>query len=295
MHNSSEVANFFWHGPEMSCYERACISSFIKHGFFVNVWSYAPLCLPTGATPRNAADVLPITDLTRYTQAGKAANIAAFTDFFRYELLCRFSGWWFDTDVLCLQSADNFSRFEEPLVISFQSHDIVNGAVLKANEIKTAQVLKAMANEIATSTNNNFIWGAVGPNLITEFLKSNIVPISPEPSELFYPVHYSEAELALDPALLAESRNRTKNAFTFHIWNEIIRWFAFPKSLMPPVGSFLYEQFIDNDPSLSSLPTLPVDTYRNLVSFRKPTPIGFMDHIRSLGPSLRRAIVNRIV
>ena len=54
MPNDRETANFFWHGDALSVYEWACVSSFCRAGFAVNLWSYGPLKLPDGALARDA-------------------------------------------------------------------------------------------------------------------------------------------------------------------------------------------------------------------------------------------------
>ena len=34
------TANFFWHGSELSIYEKACLRSFLNYGFKVVVYSF---------------------------------------------------------------------------------------------------------------------------------------------------------------------------------------------------------------------------------------------------------------
>ena len=97
-----EYANFFWHGASLSLQEYICISSFVKNGFKVRVYSYNNLTIPEGAELSDASEILPVTDLRKYTQAGMSGNLAAFSDAFRYHLIDKRGGWWFDTDVICL-------------------------------------------------------------------------------------------------------------------------------------------------------------------------------------------------
>lgn len=290
-----EIAHFFWHGAPLSIYENSCIRSFCVHGFDVHVWSYDPVDLPVGATSHDANQILPRSDLTRYKQDGQPKNIAAFTDFFRYELLSHHDGWWFDTDVLCLKPASVFSGFKQRLVVGYESEELINGAVLRINDKSLARELKSRSDSIAQAGNNCFRWGAVGPSLITELSHESGYAIQPVASKVFYPINWREAEVVLDPMRRDEAAARCREACCYHLWNEILRRAAIPKMLMPPTGSFLHETFVALSPNLKDFPALPTETFKILFNSLKPQPDpGFLVHARSLLPSLVHAIRRRI-
>lgn len=294
MGNYAEGAHFFWHGPALSVYERACISSFVVHGFSTHVWSYDPVVLPAGAVARDAAEILPRGDLTRYTQQGQPGNIAAFTDFFRYELLSLHDGWWFDTDVLCLKPADAFTGFKQRLVVGYESNDLINGAVLRVHDRAFARELKRRADAVAEAGEGCFQWGAVGPVLITTLSRDSEWAVQPVAPSVFYPIGWREADVVLDPTRRDEATERCQSSFSYHIWNEVIRRAAIPKTLMPPAGSFLHDAFVRVAPELQDVPALPLDTFKALIDRIKPeTDPGFVYHFRKLWPSLNHAIKKR--
>ena len=290
-----ELAHFFWHGKPLSIYELACIRSFVIQGFSVNVWSYDAVALPAGATAQDASEILPRSDLTRYTQNGKPKNIAAFTDFFRFELLSRYEGWWFDTDVLCLQPASAFAIFQQRLVVGYESDDVINGAVLRVNDQALSRDLKDRADAIALAGNDSFSWGAVGPGLITALCKEPGQTHQPVAPGVFYPIGWTEADVVLDPTRRNEAVARCSGALCYHIWNEVLNRAAIPKSLMPPNGSYLYEQFVAVEPALAQMETLPYETFDALFSRIKPQEDpGFVFYVRQLWPSLVRAVRKRL-
>ena len=87
-------ANFFWQGPSLSIQEFVCISSFVKQNFEVDVYTYnAKLALPEGARRKDAAEILPESELTKYTHDGMPGSVVAFSDAFRYNLLKKRGGW----------------------------------------------------------------------------------------------------------------------------------------------------------------------------------------------------------
>ncbi len=285
-----EIANFFWHGVPLSVYERACVGSFVAHGFDVRMWCYQPIDTPAGVGLRDAAEILPLEDLSRYTQQGQPRNVAAFTDFFRYELLSRHPGWWFDTDVLCLQDADAFKRFNGAGTVGREADDLINGAVLQIQDATLARRLKAKADAVAQASGNSFRWGAVGPILVTEMLAESPGCMDVVQQSAFYPIGWREALLVLDPARAEECASRCQGALAYHVWNEVIRRALVPKCVLPPEGSFLHDAFLRAAPELRSTPALPAETLRALAERLSPVDPGFMHHVRCLGPSLWNAV-----
>lgn len=295
MQSENETAHFFWHGPELSIYEWACISSFVRADFSVRVWSYLPIRMPEGALAGDASGILPQSELSRYTQGGKPKNIAAFTDFFRYALLQNHPGWWFDTDVICLRRQQEFQYFSQPIVAGFESPGVINGAVLKFNDLRWAIELGARAVVVAQRTNNDFKWGAVGPALVTEVVDEAALQQAVLQPHVFYPVHWKAADLVLDPARRDEASSLCARAHAYHLWNEVIRRCAIPKNILPPQGSFLHDVFVAAAPEIASLPALPADTLYALVERARPVADpGFVHHVRRLAPSLSEAVRKRL-
>ncbi|GFE58489.1 glycosyltransferase [Geobacter sp. AOG1] len=261
------IANFFWHGSCLSLQEHVCISSFIKNGFDVRVYSYTDLEVPKGATLCDASEILPASDLSKYTQAGMKANLAAFSDVFRYQVIRKKGGWWFDTDVLCLASSSQFvqilSAKDIKVSAGFQSPDVIACGVLYLDySCLTNKILDEIEN-----VGTEFDWGAIGPTLITRVINELNLRHLVEPEIFFYPIHYSQFRRMFDPAWTDWCKSRVDGSLSVHLWNEFIRRDLIPKSIMPPSGSFLNEVYLEVCPELGSIKALPFETIKALFDY----------------------------
>ena len=79
-------ANFFWHNnKQFTYYEYACVSSFVKNNFDVNVYSYENIKLPKNAKLKDASKIISKKNIYKYNHQGKKGCLAAFADKFRIE------------------------------------------------------------------------------------------------------------------------------------------------------------------------------------------------------------------
>ena len=284
MKQKKTIANFFWNSRELSLYEYACLKSFIKNDFIVNVYSYKKIKLPKGAKLKDAKNILNENETRKFIHHGKTGCLAAFTDKFRIELQKKNLGWWFDIDVICLKKAKFFYDLEKnkEFVIGFETFDKINNAVLKINNIK---LCKSILNEISR-IGYIFKWGTIGPNLIQKILKKNNDSSKILNKTYFYPINYKNFYTLLLPRYVNFVKKNTKNSYTCHNYNEILNRFGIPKNIMPPKKSFLYEQFIKYCPELRSFETLPENTINRLLEKKN----SFKENIKDLIPSFIRAI-----
>ena len=259
----AETAHFFWHGTPLSLYEIACLTSFHHHGFQVLLWSYTGVKGPPGVVTRDAREILPIESLTKYTQRGVKGSLAAFSDAFRYTLLSKLAGWWFDTDLVCLRHADEFATLAaSPLIVGRESENRLNGGVLR---VADPQMQQAFLEELERS-GDTFAWGWIGPQLITRVLTERGIADKALDPSVFYPLHWKRADLALRPDKFDDVEQACKGSYTFHIWNEMILLSAIPKNVLPPAGSFLHRRFVEHCPELAAGPSLPIATLAALLN-----------------------------
>jgi len=262
---SEEKANFFWHGQGLGLQEQVCISSFVKHNFDVAVYCYnIDLILPAGVKKRNAEEIMPKPDLNKYTQRGKKGDLAAFSDVFRYQLLNKKAGWWFDTDVLCVADVQEFidklTYKKNKLSLGFQSPGRINGAVLFSEDDTFNSRLITGLEKAGV----DFDWGEIGPKLITEAIADLRYYEDVEKSDQYYPIHFSEYKKLLCPEYAGWCSKRTKNALCIHLWSEVSRKNNLPADKLPPLNSFLYGKFLEACPELILEPILQVNVARKL-------------------------------
>jgi hypothetical protein len=243
--NKSNLANFFWHG-NLTLYETACIASFVKHGFDVNVWTYQDLKIPKGAILKDAREILSIDHLTAYTQNKQPQNLAAFSDVFRFTMLHKVGGWWFDTDCVCLKSVDKFVKLtQNRKVIGGKEDDrwVACGAIYFADNSISELFLNELNNRCQEYNNKFKGWGYIGPKMFTEVInKHNLFNEMCSPNT-FYPVSWKDY-----PLLFQEDKKQLidelcKDAFTCHLWNELFRRDGIDKNKLPVTGSWLDQLF----------------------------------------------------
>lgn len=227
-----EVCHMFWHG-NFTLMEKAAVSSFVKHGFKVNLWSYQGLEVD-GAISRNAEEILPESDLHKYSQYHPIHKIhntlTAFADLFRIVVLTKEEGWWFDTDCFCLVNQSKFynlrstlgeNRFltGKHLLINEPNKSCANVAAMwmTADE---ASILKETLLELFKKYNNKLpIWGMSSPRLIQSHVDNYKLYKNTVDEKYFYEIHWTEPDLYSDPAKLSTALRRIKNSYLTHVWN----------------------------------------------------------------------------
>ena len=102
---SQAPANFLWIGPALSKMEQLCLRSFLDHGYDVRLHTYGPVAgVPEGVSIEPASATVPADQISRQTTQGFGqGGYAGFSDLFRYELIHRRGGWWFDLDFVSIK------------------------------------------------------------------------------------------------------------------------------------------------------------------------------------------------
>ncbi len=190
--------------------------------------------------------------LGRWTQEGVPGSLPAFSNAFRYQLLADHDGWWFDTDNICLRSAEEFAAIPVDRLLAGQQTDGRTGTgVLKAAD----GTVPRLCTEELTRRGTVVAWGDLGPALVQAVMEAE--GIASAPASWFYAVGWEQAELVLRPDRADEVAEASRDSYSYHYWHEIIRRWQMPKDVLPPKGSFLHRQFLETLPGLSRLPTLP--------------------------------------
>jgi len=150
------------------------------------------------------------------------------SDIVRYELLSAYGGFYVDADVYCRKS---FNDLRERLFVAEYQHyhnpalkgtrrfedKFVNGAVL--GSIPGHTVLEQIIQRIGNNADlcKFPAWKAVGPQVITEVLKSHPT-ITPMPFSAFSPYHFTQKiDATLSKAILYES-------YAVNLWGTTLGW-----------------------------------------------------------------------
>lgn len=247
-HNTSEIANFFWHGT-LTNFEKSCIKSFVRHGWIVQLWSYTGLNVD-GAIQKDAREVLPEDHLFKYNQHGLVVDndqahttLAAFSDVFRYHLLEQERGWWFDCDCFCLKNVKEYAKLKDSLglivgVMYPEPRFGIGTGALYLNK-QLAQTMIDIVNNSGAKCDNQFgKWAEIGPELVENVLIENGDISKALPLNTFYAIHWDEFDLLVKPENISIALRRTKNSLMIHAWDTVIKLRGYDKNDLPR-GSFL--------------------------------------------------------
>ena len=309
MIQEKEIANLFWHG-ELTIFEITCIKSFVDKGFHTKLWSYNNLAVD-GAESCDARLVLPEENLQKYKQLFQNdttstrnfhASMAAFSDAFRWNVINKFGGWWFDADCFCLKSELEFNqlRKDKTFVAGVQDYKqpSINSSMVWAS-LPVATYLVDRLNELCDLHNYNFVeWGVIGPNLITDVVQQYELFDGILPIRLVYSIHADTTEYYFEPSYKQYAKDLIKDSYVTHIWSSCLNRKKYQID-NPPIGSLLEEfynnlytkssnensldVFVDYDKSLESYKNIStlyksvfgkVATYKSLLAY---TPKVFSD------------------
>lgn len=221
----------FWHGSMLSAYEILSITSFLKQGHRVEVFSYAELNLPAGAVLVDAESVLPASEIFMYQSGAGKGSVAAYADIFRYKLLYERGGIWSDSDVLCLRPLNSLP----PVCVGREDDKTVSIGIMR---FPPKHPLIGELYEQAVSLGKNIGWAQAGPHLITKLIP-NYPDVAILPSPVFYPVHWRDAWRLVTAEEYGYCADAASESYAVHWWNEIFRRIGIPKDKLPPTGSYL--------------------------------------------------------
>jgi hypothetical protein len=204
--------------------------------------------IPAGVEVRDASDILSEREVFR-THRG---SVAAFSDWFRYELQRAGAGTWVDTDMYLLRRIDEL----QPYLFGEEASGVLNNAVLRlpASSPMLEPLLSPFAGEkpywlvprrkaisrvreriLGAPSIRSMPWGTTGPAALTAIARDHGFIADAQPQDVFYPMPWTRADWILDPKTKLQdvASDRTVGV---HLWNEMIKRF---KSKPAPPGSFL--------------------------------------------------------
>lgn len=210
------VINAIWVGSDLGQVHTACLRSFLRHGHRVILHCYdPPKDTPEDIEIADAEELLPEDHITRHHEA---KNFALLSDLFRYEILRAGLGLYVDCDVYCLRPIE-----DADYIFGWQSSRSINSAVLKLpthcpvlSELcaikdnpyfeppwrkvrrRTLEWLRGPAPPVPLE---DLPRGTAGPIALTFYAMKHGIDRWASPIDRFYPLHWHNVPLLLDPAL----------------------------------------------------------------------------------------------
>lgn len=270
---SAHSISSLWIGNQLGQFEKLSLSSFVRRGYDVTLYSYEPKNFeaPEGVKLENADQILPKEMV--FENRSRPGTFAGFSNIFRYRLLQLKDTTWCDSDVLAGPQA----LPDSPYLFGWESKKFINGAVLRAP--KNSQLLAFYYREATSVPPEEIQWGQIGPRLVSAGVRKYRLSKLAQPIREFYPIAYYEVWKLFDPTQTEWVLAKTANSSAIHLWNEVFRNLPV-KHQKPPEGSYMDLLFQELDVEMDSSDTLSSDFVRNTWRpMLRPRPFerGFME------------------
>lgn len=250
------VVNALWIGPALGNLHAACLRSFVLAGHRVRLHCYdIPLNVPPGVEISDASRLMPRERIVHYRSNGSPS---LFSNLYRLKILEAGIGPYVDCDVFCLKPIPMLDY-----VFGYQADDQLNGAVLKLpvgsrmllEALKMAEdpyyiapwlkrrkhrwyrLRRAIGLPIHIS---RYHWGKLGPEAVTYLARSTGVICHALPIDVFYPVHFKQVSMFLDPDI-SLSEIGTSRTLCIHLFDHALEQMMKGRPIPPtsPLGQML--------------------------------------------------------
>ncbi|MCV6824277.1 MULTISPECIES: hypothetical protein [Halocynthiibacter] len=211
---SLPTIGMFWDGPPLGFIERLCVTSFVKIGHPVVIFSYNDIGgVPQGVELASASDILQ--EPKQIVRHGRTGSPAIYADKFRYHLLAKNDGIvWSDTDAYCLRpfvpkDGYFFGRENEKIVangvmalpaesqtlrnlIDFCEDEYAIPSWMMPKHIAEMKIRSSAGDPMHVS---EMPWGAWGPKALTYYLKKNDEFHHALAPHVLYPVPFEDRRI----------------------------------------------------------------------------------------------------
>lgn len=236
------TANFFWLKGDLNLYAKICIKSFIDKGFNVNLWTYdSNFNTDLNVTIKNANELISFEEVRNIKQGNYSECESGISNIIRYYICKDPNAWYFDTDIVCIKNAEEFNilKNNRGLVVSFETHDRVNGAVISIADSNICNDFINRSKKILIDNNNEIKWGQIGPGLITDYVYEKGLIQSVLPKIYFYPITFYEVELFFTNKPI----QNFESVYCVHLWNECLKLKGINTNTLPDKNTILYKLF----------------------------------------------------
>ena len=235
---SLPIIRALWIGDSLSTIEQLSITSFLKNGHEFQLYTYDHIKnIPDGTTIKDGNEILDRSKIVRYQNG----SVSLFTNWFRFELLKKYGGFWVDLDVICLKPFD-FPETEPVFgleiedrictaIMSFPKNHAFTDFMININknpnkflpydnwEIKKRKLKRKLKGHGLDKTK----WGEIsGPTGVSNALKHFGIFDKSKHKDCFFPIHYLDWKFIYYSTLKASDKV-FEDTYAIHLWNEMSR------------------------------------------------------------------------
>lgn len=168
--------NMLWVSEDLSRLARLSLTSFLRHGYRVTLWSYEPEAhAMSGAGVRDAAELVP-------EGRDGDCSLAYLSSLFRYRVLADMGGMWADMDVLALTDSPDIAaaplvasekrrpfRHNEPSATGDGLTQVTNCLMVNPDPV-SGDLWHRAAEAVEALSPDDRTWENVGPHLLTRLM-----------------------------------------------------------------------------------------------------------------------------
>ncbi|WP_257668521.1 glycosyltransferase [Parapedobacter tibetensis] len=211
---SNKIIQGLWIGEKLTPLCLLCMKSYLFHGHEFHLYAYNQFDLPEGAILKDANEILSKEKIFK----DKYGSYAIFSDWFRFELLYKYGGWWSDMDSICLKPFDS----DDDYVFATELSGI-NNCVIQIGNIKVpvgSKVIKDCLEIIYKKgplavTN----WFEIGAQLLSIKISENKLEEYVCDPNVFTPISVSTSEILFQNAYIEFS----DLTYAVHFYNNKLR------------------------------------------------------------------------
>lgn len=283
----------FWSGARMPALDQACLSSFASDGHDIVVYSFEEFDgLPPGIARRDAREITQVSDLGAFLYKG-VPNTSHFTDYFRYKMFQHTDSTWIDTDLVALR---DWPAAETDTLLARETEVGLCGAIMRLDP--KAPYFPRLLEQTERLKNTDLVWGATGPRLLTKLIGRETVVRNSYPPSKFFPIHFDAFWKPFLPEMRQECEQLCSEAYTLHLWNNIVVNLGYWKELAPPKDSYLWSIFASKNLLHLFRDEYPADVMKRMVTnwhYRKSGgDIGIIKVAKQFIPSIGRTVGPRL-
>jgi hypothetical protein len=217
----AEPVQGLWIGRPLSVIERLSITSFLRQGHEYHLYCYDYVRnVPNGTVIKDAAEILPASEIFSHRQGPGAGSVAPFSDLFRFKLLLDRGGWWVDTDVVCLRPFD----FSEPVIFASEHAGEKAKLATAVLRLPADHAIAARCYEAAHLADRSRLeWGQIGPDLLTRIVVEGGLRYPIMKPEVFCPIPWWHWDRILADDAGPAFSLLSEQTHGIHLWHEVWR------------------------------------------------------------------------
>jgi hypothetical protein len=229
----TDIIQGLWIGPRLTAMEQVSIASFLANGHPYHLYTYGAVeGVPEGASVRDAAEILPPSQIFQYREQ---KSYAGFANFFRYKLLLERGGWWVDTDVIALRPFIFASEYVFASERDSNGREFVTSGIIKAP--KECELMRLAWQTCQSKDTGTLRWGETGPTLMHNSVLKLLLGQYVQNPDVFCPI---DPPRWYDVVLPGRPTSFGPETVAVHLWNEFWRRMALDKDEVYAPGC-LYE------------------------------------------------------